>query len=78
MKDTDLKASLTVEQWGAWLRYASKYSIKKTGNEWPEYDVNEFMHILDIVIEREQTLPETSKQSSPEESKQLDLPLGPC
>lgn len=49
MKDRQLKEELTVDQWGAWKRYVEKYSVKMVNEEWPDYDVNEFMLILDIV-----------------------------
>jgi len=70
MKDKDLLDVLTVTGWAMWLRYTKQNNIKKDENgNWPEYDVNGFMLVLDIG--------EDDIKAVDEAAKQLELPLEP-
>ncbi len=69
MKDKDLLDVLTVTGWAMWLRYIKQNNIKKDANgDWPEYDVNGFMMVLDINEDDVAVVDEAVHQ--------LDLPSG--
>lgn len=58
MSSAELQKMFTIQEWGAWKRYATAKGIQpskvksssKTDN-WPEYEVNEFIKVKNIFLD---------------------------
>lgn len=42
MNNKEIQETLTVAEWGMWLRYVKKNNVKNEGGRWPDYDFHEF------------------------------------
>ncbi len=77
MTSLQIQEMITTTQWGMWLRYIKKHSVKNEGGQWPNSEFHDFYVSLGVTeTEGEATCERGSDSKGSESVVRADVPEG--